>query len=85
MSVVAERNIWIPSRVPKSLLCSECNRTCNFVAYHQPEQYEYRCAACGATKLLTLAQINAMESNRLRKLPISIPPVFTDIRHGLKR
>ncbi|WP_041855722.1 hypothetical protein [Candidatus Korobacter versatilis] len=85
MSVAAERNIWIPSRVPKSLQCSECNRICNYVAYHQPEQYEYRCGTCGATKMLTLSQINAMESNRLRRVPVALPPVISDIRANFKR
>jgi len=85
MSVAAERNIWIPSRVPKSLQCSECNRIASFVTYHLSEQYEYHCANCGATKMLTLSQINAIESNRLRKVPLAVPPVISDIRASLKR
>jgi len=85
MSVVAERNIWIPSRVPKTLQCSECNRSCVFIAFQEPDHYEYRCSSCGATRLLTLPQINAMEASRLRKSPLNIPPVITHLHADVKR
>ena len=84
MSLAADRNIWIPSRVPQTLQCSECNRTAEFAAFRRPDQYEYSCPACGAKKLLSLTQINTLESSRFRKLPINVPPLITAKRMDLK-
>ncbi len=69
MSVLPDRNIWIPSRVPQQLQCSDCGRTSKFVEFHQPDRYEYNCTACGASKRLTLSQINSIESNRFHRVP----------------
>lgn len=77
MSYSPDRNIWIPSRVPQTLTCSECARTSKFVSFVRPDQYRYSCSFCGATRLLTLSQINAIESSRFHKLPASVPPIIT--------
>jgi Zn finger protein HypA/HybF involved in hydrogenase expression len=69
MSVLPDRNIWIPSRVPQSLPCAECGHTSKFVTFVEPEQYRYTCPACQTTRLLTLSQINATEARRFHKLP----------------
>ena len=77
MSALSDRNIWIPSRVPQTLPCSNCGRTASYLALHEPEQYEYACASCGSTRLLTLTQINMLESNRFHKMPVAAPPIIT--------
>ncbi len=72
MSVLPDRNIWISSRVPQQLQCADCGRTSKFVEFHSPDRYEYNCSVCGSTKLLTLSQINAMESNRFHRGPVLV-------------
>jgi hypothetical protein len=75
MSHSPDRNIWIPSRVPQTLPCTDCGRTSRFIALHQPDHYEYSCTACHTTKMLTLSQINEMESSRFHKLPAAMLPI----------
>ena len=85
MSVLPNRNIWIRSRVPQQLPCPACGRSSKFVAYQQPENYEYRCSTCGSTSQLTLSQINAMESNRFHRVPsVLIDTVLSKTGHPLK-
>lgn len=73
-----DRNIWIPSRVPQTLQCTECGRISGFVAFHEPDHYAYSCMTCKATNLLTLSQINAVESSRFHKLPSVLPPIISN-------
>ena len=75
MSVLPDRNIWIRSRVPQQLQCSECGRTSKFVELHVNDLYEYSCSACGITKLMTLSQINAIEANRFHRTPAPVTPI----------
>lgn len=84
MSYMPDRNIWIPSRVPQALQCSDCGRTSKFVDSHQPDQYEYSCSACGSRKVFTLSQINAMESSRFHKMPAAVPPIISKVTHLVK-
>ncbi len=75
MSVLPDRNIWIRSRVPQQLQCSECGRTSKFVGLHVNDLYEYSCSSCGITKLLTLPQINAIEANRFHRVVTPVTPI----------
>jgi hypothetical protein len=86
MAFMPDRNIWISSRVPQNLACTDCGRTSKFVAFHQPDRYEYNCSGCKATKLLTLSQINAVESSRFHRMPAAVvPPIITfKAAHSMK-
>ena len=75
MSVLPDRNIWIRSRVPQQLQCSECGRTSKFVKLHVNDLYEYSCPSCGIIKLLTLPQINAIEANRFHRPSAPVTPI----------
>jgi len=77
MSHLPDRNIWIPSRVPHSLQCADCRRTAKFIGFVEPDHYEYRCTACQSTTLLTLDQINELESSRFHRLPGNMPAIIT--------
>jgi hypothetical protein len=73
--------------VPQTLQCSECGRTANFVTFHEPDHYEYNCMACRSNHVLTLAQINALESNRFHKVPVVVvPPIIVNAKslHPMK-
>jgi DNA-directed RNA polymerase subunit RPC12/RpoP len=83
MSSLPDRNIWIPSRVPQTLPCSDCGRTSKFVDFYEPDHYEYKCNSCGS-KLLTLSQINAVEARRWHKLPAAVPAIITKAVHPAK-
>lgn len=87
MSLLPDRNIWIRSRVPQTLQCSECGRTAKFVAFHEPDHYQYNCTACRSNRVVTLAQINALESTRFHKMPrVVAPPIITNMKsvHHMK-
>lgn len=73
-----DRNLWIPSRVPQNLQCPDCGRTSKFVTFVKPDHYEYSCPSCHNSQLLTLAQINNVESKRFHRVPTAaIPPIIT--------
>lgn len=87
MSLLPDRNIWIRSRVPQTLQCSECGRTAQFVAFHEPDHYEYSCNGCGSNRVVTLAQINALESSRFHKTSgVIAPSIITSTKpvHHMK-
>lgn len=78
MPTLPDRNIWISSRVPRTLQCAACGRTAKFVDFHQPDHYEYGCSFCATTKLLTLQEINQLEANRFHRVPAAtVPPIIT--------
>ncbi len=69
MSCLPDRNIWIPSRVPQTLPCSDCGRTSHYNDLRDPDHYEYTCPDCLHTRHYSLEEINAMESRRFHKPP----------------
>jgi DNA-directed RNA polymerase subunit RPC12/RpoP len=87
MSSSPDRNIWIRSRVPQNLPCSQCGRTAKFVGLQEPDHYEYNCTACRSKLVMTLTQINALESNRFhRNGGVIVPPIITNTKsaHHMK-
>jgi hypothetical protein len=85
MSSSPDRNIWIPSRVPQTLRCSQCGRTSHFNDLRQPDHYEYTCNACHGTKLFTLSEINALEAVRFHKVPSGVSNIISINAHAGKR
>lgn len=86
MSVLPDRNIWIPSRVPRSLACPDCGRPAKFIGLVKPDRYQYSCDSCRSTKSFTLAQINSTEANRFHKLPhLAVSPIVSKISSAAKR
>jgi hypothetical protein len=63
--------------VPQTLQCADCRRAAKFVGFVKPDRYEYRCTSCQSTTLLTLNEINELESSRFHKLPVNIPAIIT--------
>jgi hypothetical protein len=80
-----DRNIWIPSRVPQTLPCSECGHTSYYNDLRQPDLYEYTCNDCHSTKQLTLSQINAVEARRFHKVPSPGSNIISIATHAAKR
>ena len=77
MSRLPDRNIWIPSRVPQTLPCSDCGRTSHYNDLRTPDHYEYTCPDCLNTRLYSLDEINAMESRRFHKAPTAVSNIIS--------